>query len=67
MAKAEQAVEPASGGGWLNDPSGSCDHDRVVLLTDVSGDGVVVSGRTVLWCADCEEQWWEDLSNVKQS
>ncbi len=67
MSRAEQSVSPACG-RWLNPPPRSeCDHDRVVLLTDVSGDAVDVGGRTVLWCSECEASWWEDHTNVKKS
>lgn len=63
MSKPEQPVEPVSG-RWFNAPRGSCEHDRVVMLTDASGQQVSREGRTMLWCAQCEENWWEDLSNV---
>ena len=66
MSKAEQPVSPTSG-RWFDAPRGSCDHDLVVLLSDVSGKATGVEGRTVLWCAGCEASWWEDLSNVRKS
>ena len=66
VSKAEQAVEPASG-DWLDAPQGSCDHDHVVILSDPAGDPAGVGGRTMLWCAECDMSWWEDLSNVRKS
>lgn len=66
MSKADQPVSPASG-RWLDAPRSSCDHDHVFLLSDVAGQPANVSGRTVVWCAECEASWWEDQSNVRKS
>jgi hypothetical protein len=46
--------------------TGECTHDHTVTLKQ-NGEPTMTRGRTVLYCLDCMNSWWEDTAKIAGS